>query len=407
MSDELPAWADRIRRDRLARGKTQLQAVTELRGHAHFTLPSDESMLRTWKRWETGKVIPTVEYQAALAAMFGSVTAAFFSDLAQPEPTPPVSVDTLDLVQQLRGSSVNPLALDGVRIAVDQLCSRYAADPGHEVRRDAEALFAQLHGLTQGRIGLREHTEVYALAGWLTLLIACLHYDDGNDSAAESARNGARWLGEEAGHTEILAWAAEIKAWMALTRGDFPAVIAAAREGLAHTATHSASVQLYAQEAKAWSRLGNRARTEVALDKGRDLLEHLPYPDNPRNHFQVDPSKFDFYVMDCYRGLGEDAMASSIAESVIRSSVGVQGRALAPMRIAEAALTQATVQIRSGDLDGGMARAAQALDGSRRSLPSLLLVGGEFSDELVRDHPGAATSDFLAHLHDLRTASSA
>ncbi|WP_097257473.1 nitronate monooxygenase [Streptomyces sp. Ag109_G2-15] len=38
----------------------------------------------------------------------------------------------------------------------------------------------------------------------------------------------------------------------------------------------------------------DRRQVEVALDKGRRLLEGMPYPENLDNHFVVDPAKFDF-----------------------------------------------------------------------------------------------------------------
>jgi hypothetical protein len=73
------------------------------------------------------------------------------------------------------------------------------------------------------------------------------------------------------------------------------------------------TLELAAQEAKAWSRIGDRRQAEVALDRGRRLLDALPYPDNLDHHFVVDPTKFDFYAMDCYRMLAEDKLAESLA----------------------------------------------------------------------------------------------
>ena len=70
-----------------------------------------------------------------------------------------------------------------------------------------------------------------------------------------------------------------------------------------NTPRHPVAVQLAAQAAKAWARIGDRRQTEVALDRGRRLLDSLPYPDNIDNHFVVNPTKFDFYAMDCYRML--------------------------------------------------------------------------------------------------------
>jgi hypothetical protein len=95
-------------------------------------------------------------------------------------------------------------------------------------------------------------------------------------------------------HGEIVAWAHEMRAWINLTTGDYNGVVAATKAGTGVTPHHSVAVQLFAQEAKAWARLGDRRQTEVALDKGRRLLESLPYPENLDHHFVVDPTTFDF-----------------------------------------------------------------------------------------------------------------
>ena len=55
---------------------------------------------------------------------------------------------------------------------------------------------------------------------------------------------------------EIQAWAHEIRAWMALTTGDYHGVVAAAQAGIEVAPHHSVAVQLAAQEAKAWARIG-------------------------------------------------------------------------------------------------------------------------------------------------------
>lgn len=80
-------------------------------------------------------------------------------------------------------------------------------------------------------------------------------------------------LGQEAEHAEIQGWAHEIRAWMNLTSGDYNGVVAAARAGVEAAPHHSVAVQLAAQEAKAWARIGDRRQTEVALDRGRHLLD--------------------------------------------------------------------------------------------------------------------------------------
>ncbi|MEV6903085.1 hypothetical protein [Amycolatopsis sp. NPDC051372] len=72
------------------------------------------------------------------------------------------------------------------------------------------------------------------------------------------------------------------------------------------------------------------------LERGRVALDKLEYPANIDNHFVVDPSKYDFYAMDCYRHIGEDRLARELSEEVIRVSSGFQDQNRWPMRIAEA-----------------------------------------------------------------------
>src|SRR5690242_15644535 len=153
----------------------------------------------------------------------------------------------------------------------------------------------------------------------------------GNRHAAETTRQAAPSLGVEADHGEITAWAHEMRAWINLTTGDYHGVVAAARNGTEVTPHYSVAGQLFAQEAKARARMGDRRQTEVALGKGRRLLESLPYPENLDHHFVVDPAKFDYYAMDCYRTLGVDAMAETLAAEVIQASTDFDGRERAPI----------------------------------------------------------------------------
>ncbi|PZS31919.1 MAG: hypothetical protein DLM61_07700 [Pseudonocardiales bacterium] len=124
-----------------------------------------------------------------------------------------------------------------------------------------------------------------------------------------------------------------------------------------------------------------------ALEKGRVLLDSLPYPERPDNHFVVDPDKFDFYAMDCYRLIGDDSLAEMHATEIIRKTTAPDGTSQSPMRTAEATLTLAVVEARRGDLDQSLVYADQALAIDRRSRPSLLLIGTELDGELRQRYP--------------------
>jgi tetratricopeptide (TPR) repeat protein len=250
------------------------------------------------------------------------------------------------------------------------------------------------------RLTLRQHRETLVLAGWVTLLIACVEYDTGNRAAAEATRRFALSLGQEAEHAEIQAWAHEIRAWMNLTSGDYNGVVAAARAGVEAAPHHSVAVQLAAQEAKAWARIGDRRQTEIALERGRRLLDALPYPENLAHHFVVDPTKFDFYAMDCYRHLAEDKMAENLAGEVIRASTDFDGTERAPMRTAEARITLGVVAARQGDIERAVQEGERALVGPRKSLPSLALVSRDLTRVLKERYPREpATAAYLDQLH--------
>jgi hypothetical protein len=175
-----------------------------------------------------------------------------------------------------------------------------------------------------------------------------------------------------------------------------------AHAGIEAAPHHSVAIQLSAQEAKAWARIGDRRLTEVALDKGRRLLEAMPYPDNLDHHFVVDPTKFDFYAMDCYRHVAEDRMAEMLATEVIQASTDFDGTERAPMRLAEARITLGVVAARQGDLEQAIHHGSHALSAPRKSLPSLLMVSRDLTKVLNDQYPRECeTQAYLDQLHAL------
>jgi hypothetical protein len=134
--------------------------------------------------------------------------------------------------------------------------------------------------------------------------------------------------------------------------------------------------------------MNDRHQAEIALEQGRELLEHLPYPESLNHHFVVDPAKFDFYAMDGYRIVGDDKKAHLYATQVIQSSTSPDGTESKPMRAAEARLTLGVLAARAGDLEEAIAMGEQALSGDRKSLPSLLMVSTELTDLLRAEFAG-------------------
>ena len=295
-------------------------------------VPLPDGLLDQWKRWERGRNKPDEFYRPIIAATIGTVVDSIF---AEPRPvrqrtTDEVLIvrsgmDTHELVQRLRQSSVTDNTLDALGLTVEQLCCDYTSNDPHGLIDTSREWLNRLTRLLDERLTLTQHRDVLDAAGWLTLLIGCLEYDTGQPRAAEATRAAALSLGTEAGNASVVGWAHEMRAWFALTGGRYREVVAAAQAGQDVASGRSVSVQLLAQEAKAWARMGNQRNVVRALEKGRVLLESLPYPERTDNHFVVDPDKFDFYAMDCYRLIGDDKLAEMHAREVMRKTTNADG----------------------------------------------------------------------------------
>jgi transcriptional regulator with XRE-family HTH domain/tetratricopeptide (TPR) repeat protein len=380
-STDRPEWAERLRRERMARGWSQSDAVHAMRTFSHVPLPG--GLLDQWKRWEHGRNKPDEFYRSLIAATFGTVVESFFST---PRPAPLTGnayllsitgMDTHELIQRVRQSAIDNGTLDAIAVKVDELCCGYANRDPAELIEESREWLTRMTELLDRRLSFTQHRDVLDTAGTLALLVGCLEYDTGQKAAADATRKTALGLGNEAGNPNVIGWVHEMRAWFALTAGRYREVIEAAQAGQDAAADRSVSVQLLAQEAKAWARLGNRRNVTQALEKGRILLDSLPYPERPDNHFVVDPDKFDYYTMDCYRLIGDDQLAEIHAREIIRKSTAPDGTVIAPMRTAESTLTLGVVAARRGDLDQAITLGHEALMIGRKSKPSLLMVGAE------------------------------
>lgn len=414
MSEDRPTWAKRIATEREARGWNKPQFIEALRAHSSTELPSKASLLRRVHAWESGESCPDDFYKPIIAKAFGTVTAAIWpvggTRNADTELTSGAGMDTLEILTRLRSSSIDSATLEGIRITVNRLCCEYPHMPSQELLVEGRAWLRRITTLLDKRMTLKQHQELLNLSGWLAALVGCVEYDTTDRAAAEATRRAAFSLGEDSGNAEVMAWAQEMRAWFSLTRGDYRGMLAATEVGLDIAPHSKAAVQLHAQNAKAWARLGDRRQVEVALDKGRALLESLPHPEDLDNHFAVDPAKWDFYSMDCYRILGaqnvggsENRLAESYANEVIRVGTDGGGFERSPMRNAEARITLGVVAARQGNIELAARYGKRALEGERQSLPSLLMVSRELGailKENYQDVPEA--SEYLEQLRHLR-----
>ena len=232
------------------------------------------------------------------------------------------------------------------------------------------------------------------LAAWLATLLACLQLDMGDPEAAERTRDAAFQLAKEGEHQELTAWTFELLAWFALVDRRYQDTVEFARAGLELSPSSSAGVQLAIQEARAWSRLGNRREAEHAMRHAGTALTRLPVPTHPEHHFVFDASKLSFYATMCYTWLGEADRAEEHAQEVVAHSLEVPGIIRWPTRLAIARLDLGLIAARRGQADEAGQLGVAALD-SGRVVASTLEWFTELDAVLLRDYPDAGdTRDF-------------
>jgi len=394
--------------------RTRREALPATRPRAAEALGYSADRVR---QVETGRYPPGVDYMARWVAVYGELdqelrglwdrVLAEGSRANGPELVvlPGDPAETMELAARLRSSDVDTATIETLTMTCERLCAEYAARSALELRREAQGWLHYVGRLLGKRTRLDQHRDLLVIAGWLMLLIGCLEYDSGMPSAAETTRLGAVHLGQEADHTEIMAWAHEMAAWIAHTRHDLVATVAAARAGQEFARGASVAVQLIAHEARALARMGDEREVHAALERGHRVLGRLPKASNARNHFVVDPDKFDFYAMDVYLVGGDNTRAAGHAREVLRAGQGPDGKDRAPMRVSEARIALATVAIRQGDLEKADHDATTAFRADRKCLPSLLLVADQLGREMRQRYPDEQqTREFDERLTVLRRA---
>jgi transcriptional regulator with XRE-family HTH domain len=295
--------------------------------------------------------------------------------------------EPLELVCRVERSELGRGTLEALHVAAETLCCRYSTMAPPALRQRAERQLRHVRRLLDSGKTFSQHRELLVVAGWLSLLLGCLHNDMGKRRPAEAARDAAYHLGKEAGHPVIVRWACELDCWFALTDGHFRDVTRFAHAGLASMGNaDSAGVQLALQAAKGWAKLGDRHEADNALQQGLSLLNELPQSAHPEHHFVFDPSKYEFYAAPIYESLGEHDRAEEHCTEVFAQCTAPDGTTAWPMRLSDTQNTMALVQLHRGDLSGAIDYANRALDHDRKCIPSLLSSTNHIVVALARQH---------------------
>ncbi|RMI37170.1 hypothetical protein EBO15_36515 [Actinomadura harenae] len=296
-------------------------------------------------------------------------------------------IELMELANRAEASDVGAGTLDLLDVAIERLCCDYPTVAADDLCVRGRAHLDHVLSLLDSRTTLAQHRELLVDAGWLTVLLACVYFDAGDKAAAEIARHTARRLGEQAGHGEIIAWSWEIAAWFALVERRFPDVVACSEAGLRHAGHTNAAVQLTLQAGRGYARMGD-GRGADALEIGRGVLNRLPRPDHPENHFVFDHDKYEFYASTIFTMAGQDDAAEEHAREVITQCRPSADVVRWPMRLAMVSLDLGIVAARRGQLDTAVEHARTALSPTRRSgdlLPRTAELAGILRDRFPHE----------------------
>jgi transcriptional regulator with XRE-family HTH domain len=198
-------------------------------------------------------------------------------------PSDPV-LEAMELAKWAEACDVGAGTLAGVERAVERLRRAASATPPAALIPAVRAQRRYVARLLEGRLTLGRRRRLLAAAGWLSLVLARLHFDAGEREAADANRDAALRLAEEAGQAELAAWTFEALAWWALVDGRHRDAVALARAGQDRAPPASpAAVQLALDEAQAWARLGDPheaagARRQATLTQAMLPAPTPPYP---------------------------------------------------------------------------------------------------------------------------------
>ena len=309
---------------------------------------------------------------------------------------------TMELARLLHGGDVGIGTLDALEEATDLLCRSYPKTPSAVLKFRVKKRLEHIMDLLGKRITTDQHRKLLVVAGWMTALLGCVHYDMQEREAAETARQIAHHMAKEADEPDLLAWTYEMAAWFALVENRYEALIEAVDIGLQIKNTGSVGVQLHLQKAKGYARLADSREIQHALTDSAAILTKLPPSEHPDHHFVFDQSKWVHHAAIVYTWIGDDRKAEEHATEVISGHLRPDGTSRAPMRTAGARLSLATIHARGGDLEGAIDFAKSAYEFGTKPMSDLLSRGLDL-DRLLHNRYGnhSLVTDFREYLTNM------
>ncbi len=259
---------ERLRAQRLARGWSQEDVV---RGLVGAGIEIGEKQLGVTRnlvsRWEREGTIPRAPYPKLLCLLFQ--TSAQELGLAPPSRSAVTGarLESLELDRQVEASDLGPATLEQLELIVGRFGLEYLHTPLLVMFDAVRSCRLHVADLLNRRQTLAERARLYGVAGWLSALLSYLAFDVGEGPEVVNGHcETALHLAAETDLDELTAWTRGTQAMVGVYDGHPQEAVVFCETGRQVVPEGSATaVRLWAQEARAYARMGERAHAERAM----------------------------------------------------------------------------------------------------------------------------------------------
>jgi hypothetical protein len=303
------------------------------------------------------------------------------------------AAEAMEFTQLAGVSAVGQGTLEHLELVISELNLVFSKEPPAEQFVVARAYRSRVDELIRGRHTLRELQELYVYAAWLSELLAWLANDLGNSRAARAYALDSYTYADQAGHGELCGWAANAMATIAMDSEHPNSAVKAAIKCVVKVSTsHPLAVNLRAQAARAYARLGQREPCETLFAEAQRLYERLPA--RAPSLFTMDTGTLASYAMTdypatAYLWLGDFETARTHGEAALVVHESAPPDSKLPSREAVARLVLATTLAQLGTPDEAAALGSHALT-STRVVTSVLARARDLDRALVSRYPKLA-----------------
>lgn len=262
-------------------------------------------------------------------------------------------------------TDLRPGDIEDLELSVHQLAASYSTKALGELWVEVDRYRKRAHSLlTHHRHTLREGRELARQAGMLSIVLAWIAHDLGENGLTQAYCDDAWTQGMEAEAHDVCAWSEDVRCTHLLYAERPYDAFAAATRGLSVApAGHRVALRLTAQLARINARLRNRSAFMDVMARVRPHSERLPL--HRSGLFGLDAAVLASYEASSRIWLGDHQEAVAAAETAIEHYKAMPGPQSAPTRLAIAHLDLALAQVSLGDPEQAVFAARQALSGSR------------------------------------------